>query len=260
MTVSGFTKLFSSIIHSTVWREDMHVKVVWITMLAMAESRGTVSASVPGLADAARVTIPQVEDALARLAAPDPYSRTKDHEGRRIEEIDGGWRLLNYGKYRESRDPEERKRQNREARRRFRAKHAAVSQPEVSQSQPEVSQGQPGSAQAEAEAEADTTETDPPTPLASRKKFSIPTPGEVQAYLDELRERRFTGQDFFDGNSARGWVVGKAKAPMKDWRAAVRTWIKWRNDQNPIVVEPVEGSLEWFQARRKRGAEKGTAS
>ena len=38
--------------------------------------------------------------------SPDPDSRTKDHGGRRIEEIDGGWRLLNHAKYKAIRDEE----------------------------------------------------------------------------------------------------------------------------------------------------------
>jgi hypothetical protein len=41
--------------------------------------------------------------------APDPDSRTKTDKGRRIEEIDGGWRLINYVKYRELQDDEERR-------------------------------------------------------------------------------------------------------------------------------------------------------
>jgi hypothetical protein len=45
-----FTKLFSSITESTVWDEPDRVRLVWITMLAMADKHGRVWASVPGLA------------------------------------------------------------------------------------------------------------------------------------------------------------------------------------------------------------------
>lgn len=113
--MSGFTKLFASIIHSTIWREEMHVKVTWITMLALADQNGYVHASIPGLADAARVTLEQVQDALERLRSPDEFSRTKEHEGRRIEDADGGWFILNYPKYRKLRQKEERRTQVREA-------------------------------------------------------------------------------------------------------------------------------------------------
>lgn len=101
MSMSGYTKLFSSILDSTIWREDKETKIVWITMLAMVDKHGEIQASIPGLADRARVTIPECQEALAALMAPDEFSRTKDHDGRRVEEIEGGWLLLNYESYRE---------------------------------------------------------------------------------------------------------------------------------------------------------------
>ena len=104
-----FTKLFSSITESTVWCEDSDTKVVWITMLAMADKRGRVWASVPGLAKSAVVSLEACVQAIEKFKSPDEWSRTKEHEGCRIEEIDGGWRLLNYTKYRELRDEEERR-------------------------------------------------------------------------------------------------------------------------------------------------------
>lgn len=104
----SFTKLFSSITESTVWCEPHATRIVWITMLAMADRKGRVEASVPGLANRARVTLEECEHALARFMEPDRYSRTPDNDGRRIEKIDGGWVLLNYAKYREIRDHEAR--------------------------------------------------------------------------------------------------------------------------------------------------------
>ena len=101
-----YTKLFSSITESTIWREADHIRLVWITMLAMADRKGRVWASVPGLADRARVSIESCVEALERLQSPDEWSRTEDNEGRRIAKIDGGWILLNHEKYRNIRDEE----------------------------------------------------------------------------------------------------------------------------------------------------------
>lgn len=95
-----FTKLFSSITASTVWCEPDRTRLVWITMLAMADHAGRVHGSIPGLAHIARVPLDDCETALHTFLSPDPYSRTPDFEGRRIEVIDGGWRLLNYAKHR----------------------------------------------------------------------------------------------------------------------------------------------------------------
>src|SRR3990167_2677294 len=98
--MSGYTKLFNSILASTIWRAPDTTRLVWITMLAMADKDGIVEASIPGLADFARVSLTACEQALAELAAPDIYSRSKEEEGRRIERMEGGWRLINHGKYR----------------------------------------------------------------------------------------------------------------------------------------------------------------
>jgi CRISPR/Cas system Type II protein with McrA/HNH and RuvC-like nuclease domain len=83
----AYTKVFASILKSTVWLEDSDTRVVWITMLAMADKYGEVSASVPGLAHMANVSIEACRSALARF------------EGREIEKIDGGWEIINFEKY-----------------------------------------------------------------------------------------------------------------------------------------------------------------
>src|SRR2546426_1342361 len=107
--MSGYTKLFGTIVGSAIWSEDDQPRLVWITMLAIANAEGKVDASIPGLAQFARVPLDATQRALDRLKAPDQYSRTKDFEGRRVVEIDGGWLILNYKKYRNQRDPEARR-------------------------------------------------------------------------------------------------------------------------------------------------------
>lgn len=117
-----YTKLFGSIVHSTIWREADHVRLVWITMLALADKNGCVWAAVPGLADAARVTVEQCRDAVERLSGPDPDSRTQVADGRRIEPIDGGWFLINHAKFQAIKNMDERRDAVRLAVQRHRAK------------------------------------------------------------------------------------------------------------------------------------------
>lgn len=107
--MTGYTKLFGSILASTIWSEPKETKVLWITMLAMAGKHGEVHASIPGLAHTAHLSIEETEMSLQRLMQPDAYSRTKEFEGRRIQEIDGGWQILNHAKYRKLMSAEERK-------------------------------------------------------------------------------------------------------------------------------------------------------
>jgi hypothetical protein len=101
-----FTKLFSSITASTVWCEPDQTRIAWIAMLAMADRKGRVWGSIPGFASIARIPVDAARLAIATFLAPDKDSRTKEHEGRRIEEIDGGWVLLNYEKHRSVVDEE----------------------------------------------------------------------------------------------------------------------------------------------------------
>lgn len=57
------------------------------------------------------------------------------------------------------------------------------------------------------------------------KRFVPPTPEEVNAYCRE-RNNGIDGNEFCDFYISKGWKVGKN--PMKDWKAAVRTWERSR--------------------------------
>ena len=61
-------------------------------MLSLADRNGMVEASAPFLADMARVSRKDCEKALCELSRPG--------EDRIIEQVDGGWLMLNHGKYR----------------------------------------------------------------------------------------------------------------------------------------------------------------
>jgi hypothetical protein len=58
-------------------------------------------------------------------------------------------------------------------------------------------------------------------PPTTRKKFIIPCVEEIAAYCSE-RGNNVNAEQFFDFYQSKGWKVGKN--PMKDWKAAVRTW------------------------------------
>lgn len=97
----GFTKLFASITESSIWGEDDKTLRVWICFLARCDNEGIVEGSIPGLAHLCRMSIGDFKAAVTKLESPDPYSRTTDHEGRRVEPIQGGWKVLNYMSYRD---------------------------------------------------------------------------------------------------------------------------------------------------------------
>jgi hypothetical protein len=72
-----------------------------------------------------------------------------------------------------------------------------------------------------------------------RKIMLKPDREEVINYLvDEKNKDEFTAHGiadaFMDHFESNGWKVGKAKAPMQDWKASVRTWLRNGERINPI--------------------------
>ena len=179
---TGFTKLFSSITDSTIWCESTSVRIVWITMLAMADRDGNIAASIPGLATRARVTVPECEEALTKFLSPDKYSRTPDHEGRRIEVIHGGWRLLNYNYYRNLQDRET----VLERKRRWWNENKGANKTPLDAAR----QTRPDLTQAEAEAEADKATTLSGKPDVSARSLETKAlKAEAETILSFLNDR-----------------------------------------------------------------------
>ncbi len=112
--LNHFVKIYGSIIRSTVWQTKPHIKLTWLTMLILADSEGRVEGSIPGLAATTGVSIDEVEEALECFRSPDKYSRTKDNDGRRIEDIRGGWLVLNHNLYRDMRTETQQKQASRQ--------------------------------------------------------------------------------------------------------------------------------------------------
>ena len=78
--------------------------------------------------------------------------------------------------------------------------------------------------------EEDIKENDLTVIKEKRQRFSPPTADEVKAYCQE-RGNHVDAQRFVDFYTAKGWRVGNN--PMKDWKAAVRTW-EQRDNITPL--------------------------
>lgn len=126
-----YVKLDTAILNSTLWFERL-AREVFITSLLMAEPHELVEETealevdslkpigfkvppgwygfVPaaGIGILRRALLEDTEemrvhgfDALRYLGSPDHESRSKEHEGRRMVRVDGGFIILNYFKYRD---------------------------------------------------------------------------------------------------------------------------------------------------------------
>ncbi len=203
--MSGYTKLFNSILASTIWNEPNETRIVWITLLAMADKDGVAEGSVPGIAVFARLPLESTQKALEHLSAPDEYSRSQEHDGRRIEAIEGGWRLLNHAKYRAKMGADERREYKKLKARQYR-------QTSVDTAGTAKSKRGQSRHNTEAEAEADTE--------AGKNKRS----SAIASYSDA-----FTA--FWDAYPRK---IGKTAA-----------WIAWQKiDPSPALGEQILESIE----------------
>ncbi len=80
---------------------------------------------------------------------------------------------------------------------------------------------------------------------AKSKRFVKPNVEDIIDYCNE-RNNYVDAQKFYDYYSSNGWKVGKN--PMKDWKAAVRTWEK--NTEAPKKSKVEQSLNTWQEARQ----------
>lgn len=81
---------------------------------------------------------------------------------------------------------------------------------------------------------------------SARARFTPPTVPEVEAYCRE-RKNGVDAQRFVDFYASKGWKVGSQ--PMKDWKAAVRTWEQRESSERSITgrKKPLSGAHNHHQ-------------
>lgn len=145
--MAGYAKLWSGITESSLWGGSKEARLLFVTLLAKADSTGFVEAAPSGLARLANLTRQEIDSALQELTSPDPESKSKIADGKRVAIVPRGVCVVNYEDYRKRRDDEERREYMRDYMRQYRASHET----NVNSGK----QGKPPLAQAEAEAEAE---------------------------------------------------------------------------------------------------------
>ena len=80
--------------------------------------------------------------------------------------------------------------------------------------------------------------------------FVPPTLDEVQAYMDEIGEHRFTALRFWNYYEARNWVLGKTK--MGFWKCVLDNWCHTENEKakrhRGIKTQPSQQNVVTFNA------------
>lgn len=119
-----FAKVFTQIFDSSI-AEDYRVRFVFEDMLKLANQDGVVDMTHESISRRTNVPLEIIRIGIDSLESPDPKSRSKEHEGRRIvrldEHRDWGWFIVNYHHYRELVSEEQRREKTKERVRKFRS-------------------------------------------------------------------------------------------------------------------------------------------
>jgi hypothetical protein len=222
--VPTYTPIMRQILDSSVWEADVRARVLWITMLVTASEpgrRGTVDMTLRALAGRACLPVEDTIDALAVLSSPDPTSRTRAEEGRRIVLLDAtgrdwGWRIVNWEKYAKAQE-----RMYAAARQKSLRKRRKNATAERVQGTTPL-RGVTGNVDRKGK-ERKRERGGPPPEGASLSGF--PSLGEVEE-LWSSEGLRGSGERFFRWHSARSWEG------IGDWREAARLW-SLRERENP---------------------------
>lgn len=98
-----YAKLFESIYDGSL-RKDWKALVTFQQLLILSDAEGIVHKTTDAISARTSIPIEFIEHGIAELSKPDPMSRCKEFEGRRIVLLDPsvpwGWRIVNHSAYR----------------------------------------------------------------------------------------------------------------------------------------------------------------
>lgn len=83
------------------------------------------------------------------------------------------------------------------------------------------------------------------TTLSSSRRFVKPTMDEIKDYISKQGYRKLNAEEFYDYYEVNGWYCGKHK--MKDFKAAIRTWARKRNDIPTSEVNTLNDNNRGFE-------------
>lgn len=124
-----YGKIFAKMYEGTLYGQ-WEALVTFQQMIVLCDADGMIDMTPQAIASRTSIPLHIIEKGIKILEAPDPYSRTPDQEGRRIELIDAhrpwGWHLVNHAKYTALQDADTVRAQTRERVRKHRAAKAGV--------------------------------------------------------------------------------------------------------------------------------------
>lgn len=204
-----YAKLMSRITESSLMDEEIPVRYCFVMLLAIADPHGYVVGTDVAISRRMNMPVEDFRKCVHQLMQPDPDSNSKEEEGRRVilSDCERGYYLVNYTKYRDTRDEEQRREYMRDYMRKYREGKDVTPVNKRKQRKPQL-------AKEEAEVDTDTKEEGRNKSKGSRE--------QLRAYAESLSLPASDGDAMFDRWESNGWKTGGN--PIKDWRAGIRTW------------------------------------
>lgn len=197
--------------------EPIPVRYAFVMMLAIADESGVVVGTDVAIARRINMPLPEFQDAIRVLSAPDPESNNMEHEGRRIIQSAGerGYQVVSYVKYRGMRTEEDRRGYMRDYMRKYRGDNV-----NVNESLQEFTKANPASASASVSASESASEEG----CGGKPKsgFTRPSLEEIKLHGQKIGLPDSESEKFFDHYESNGWKVGRN--PMRSWRSAMSNW------------------------------------
>lgn len=92
----SYIPVFNEVVDSSLWKEPLHVRVVFMTLLALKDWDHVVRMALHKIANKANVGDELFLDAMEVLKSPDTKTTIpQEFEGRRIREVEDGWLIIN---------------------------------------------------------------------------------------------------------------------------------------------------------------------
>ena len=104
-TVSGYAPLFDSLSTGSLYGRWPDIGVFPV-LLSLADKNGVIDMALRPISDKLGLPLEELAACMRRLCEPDPFSRSRTEDGRRLvlldpEHRDWGWRVVNHSVYRE---------------------------------------------------------------------------------------------------------------------------------------------------------------
>ncbi len=83
------------------------------------------------------------------------------------------------------------------------------------------------------------------------KRFKQPTAAEATEYAASIGFK-LDGEAFCDYYDSVGWVVGAGRKPMRDWKAAIRTWKRNQKKDGCLQITDSDRYLKEAVAKTRK--------